>query len=539
VSSLGTVFGSGAMTNSIEELSKADVIFVIGSNTTEQHPLIGTRIIEAVKKNEAKLIVADPRQIPLVQFSSIYAPMTPGTNLALINGMLNVIVSEGLEDVDFIQSRTEGYEEFRESIKKYTPEWTEKVTGVNAETVREMARLYAGAKNASIVYAMGITQHITGSRNVAALANLAMITGHIGKEYSGLNPLRGQNNVQGACDMGALPDLLPGYQAFENESAVERLSKVWGDDFAGKKGLTVTQMMDGVLEGNMKAFYIVGENPVLSDSDINHVKHALKSAEFVVVQDIFMTETAQMASVVLPAASSLEKDGTFTNTERRVQRVRKVIENVGESLEDWRIITRIINAMGCDVSYNSPSDIMNEIRKAVPQYGGITYERIEKEGIQWPCPDINHPGTKTLHKGKFTRGLGKITVNEYIDPSETPNEKFPFILTTGRTQHHYHTGTMTRRSWALDREQPNGFIEINPEDAKKLGVRDHGKVRVASPRGEIITNAYVTDKITQGIVFMPMHFGEQPVNKLTSRNLDEVAGIPELKVCTVNIEVVK
>jgi formate dehydrogenase alpha subunit len=539
VSSLGTVFGSGAMTNSIEELSKADVIFVIGSNTTEQHPLVGTRIIEAVKKNDAKIIIADPRQIPLVQFSSIYAPLIPGTNLALINGMLNVIVSEGLEDIDFIQSRTEGYEEFKQAIKKYTPEWTEEVTGVDAETIREMARLYAGAKNASIVYAMGITQHITGSKNVAALANLAMITGHIGKENSGLNPLRGQNNVQGACDMGALPDILPGYQPLGNEASIERLSKVWGNDFESKRGLTVTQMMDEAIEGKMKAFYIVGENPVLSDSDINHVKHALKSAEFVVVQDIFMTETAQMANVILPAASSLEKDGTFTNTERRVQRVRKAIRNVGDSLEDWRIIQRIINAMGCDVSYNSPSDIMEEIRRVVPQYGGITYDRIEKEGIQWPCPDVNHPGTKTLHKGKFTRGLGKITINEYMEPSETPNEKFPLVLTTGRTQHHYHTGTMTRRSWALDREQPNGFIEINPEDAKNLGIRDHSRVKVSSPRGEIITNAYVTDKITKGIVFMPMHFGEQPVNKLTSRNLDEIAGIPELKVCTVNVEVVK
>lgn len=527
------------MTNSIEDLSRADVIFVIGSNTTEQHPLVGTRIIEAVKKNDAKLIVADPRQIPLVQYSSIYAPMTPGTNLALINGMLNVIVSEGLEDIDFIQSRTEGYEEFKQSIKKYTPEWTEEVTGVDAETIREMARLYAGAKNASIVYAMGITQHVTGSKNVAALANLAMITGHIGKEYSGLNPLRGQNNVQGACDMGALPDILPGYQPIGNEAAIERLSKVWGNDFAGERGLTVTQMMDSAIEGKLKAFYIVGENPVLSDSDISHVKHSLESAEFIVVQDIFMTETAQMANVVLPAASSLEKDGTFTNTERRVQRVRKAIKNIGDSLEDWRIIQRIINAMGCDASYSSPAEVMDEIRKVVPQYGGITYERIEKEGIQWPCSDINHPGTKTLHKGKFTRGLGKLTINDYMSPSETPNEKFPFVLTTGRTQHHYHTGTMTRRSWALDREQPNGFIEINPEDAKKLGIKDNSRVKVSSPRGEITTNAYVTDKITKGIVFMPMHFGEQPVNKLTSRNLDKVAGIPELKVCTVSIEAVK
>lgn len=527
------------MTNSIDEISKSDVIFDIGSNTTEQHPVIGMRIIEAVKKNGAKLIVADPRRIQLAEFSSIYAKLTPGTNLALINSMLNVIIYEGLENKEFIQNRTEGYEELKKSIEKYTPEWAADITGINAETIREMARVYAQAKNASIIYAMGITQHITGTMNVSALANLAMITGQIGKEFSGINPLRGQNNVQGACDMGALPDTLPGYQKQNDEAVIARFEEKWGRDFARGKGLTVTQMMDGALKGTIKSLFIIGENPMLSDSDISHVQESLESLELLVVQDIFMTETAQMADVVLPAASFMEKEGTFTNTERRVQRVRKAIEPVGNSRADWRILSDIIKAMGYPAEYSSPSDIMEEIRSIIPSYGGITYERIEKEGIQWPCPDATHPGTKYLHKDKFSRGKGKFIVNEYRGPGEIIDIDYPLVLTTGRTQHHYHTGTMTRRSWALDREQPRGFIEINPIDAEKLGIRNNAVVKVSSRRGSLITNAHVTDKINAGVVFMPIHFGEAPVNKLTNRNLDPVSQIPELKVSSVRIEVVK
>jgi len=527
------------MTNSIDEISKADVIFVIGSNTTEQHPVIGMRIMEAVKKNGAKLIVADPRRIQLAEFADIYAKLTPGTNLALINSILNVIVSEGLENKEFIEANTEGYEELKKSLKKYSPEWASEITGIDAETIREIARTFAGAKNASIFYAMGITQHITGTMNVSALANLAMLTGQIGKESSGVNPLRGQNNVQGACDIGALPESLPGYQKFDDKNVIEKFQKVWGKDFSGNKGLTVTQLMEGAFNKIIKALYIIGENPALSDSDISHVHKSLENLDLLIVQDIFMTETAQMADVVLPAASFMEKDGTFTNTERRVQRVREVIKPVGNSKADWVIISEIIKAMGYPVNYSSPADIMEEIRQLVPSYGGITYERIEEEGIQWPCPDIDHPGTKYLHKDKFIRGKGKFKVNEYRGPGEVIDIDYPIVMTTGRTNFHYHTGTMTRRSWALDREQPRGFIEINPADAEKLGIRDGMKVKVSSRRGSIITHAKVTNKVNEGVTFMPIHFGEAPANKLTNRNIDPTSLIPELKISSIRIEVVK
>lgn len=539
MASLAAAFGSGAMTNSIDELSKADVIFIIGSNTTEQHPLIGMRIREAVLKNSARLIIADPRRIPLVEHAAAYAPLNPGTNLAFINGMLNVIVSEGLANEDFIGSRTEGYEEFKESVNKYTPEAVSLITGVDADTVREFAGMFAGAGNASIVYAMGITQHVTGSANVAALANLALITGQIGKEASGVNPLRGQNNVQGACDMGALPNVFPGYQSVLNDSIREKFKAAWGKDTACDNGLTVSQMMEEAAHGKIKALFIMGENPMLSDPDMSHVEKALKNLEFLVVQDIFMTETSELANIVLPGTSFLEKDGTFTNTERRVQRVRKAIEPVGNSMPDWKILCALFEAFGYPADYKEPGDIMEEIRSLTPSYGGISYNRIDKVGLQWPCPDLLHPGTKFLHKDKFSRGLGKFTVNEYRDPGESVSDEYPLVMTTGRIQHHYHTGTMTRRSWALDREYPHGFIEIHPADAEKLGISNNNKVRVTSRRGEIETVAIITDKITKGVVFMPFHFGEAPVNRLTNRSFDPVSQIPEFKVCAVRLEGVK
>lgn len=527
------------MTNSIEELEDAKVIFVIGSNTTEQHPLIGMRIINAVKKKGAKLIVADPRKIPLAEYAHIYAPIIPGSNLAFINGILNVIVNENLMNEEFIKNLTEGFEEFKASINDYTPEKVAAISGVPEETIREIAKLYAKAEKASIVYAMGITQHITGTKSVGALANLALLTGQIGREATGINPLRGQNNVQGACDMGALPDVLPGYQALSDEKIYDKFSMVWGRDFASKAGRTVGEMMDGAIDGSIKSLFIMAENPMLSDPDINHVKKALESLELLVVSDIFMSETAKLAHVVLPGTSFMEKDGTFTNTERRVQRVRKAIESIGNSKEDWIILCEIIKALGGKADYSSPSDIMEEIRGLVPSYGGITYERLEKEGIQWPCPDLNHPGTKFLHKGKFSRGLGRFTINDYVQSSELPTEEYPFILTTGRILHHYHTGTMTRRAWALDREYPIGFMEVNPIDAEKLVVRNRKKVKVTSRIGEIIIEVRITENIMEGVVFIPFHFYESAVNKLVGKNLDPTVQIPEFKVCAVRIEEVK
>jgi formate dehydrogenase alpha subunit len=539
VASLATAFGSGAMTNSINELEDSEVIFVIGSNTTEQHPMIGMRIINAVKNNGAKLIVADPRKIPLAEYANIYAPITPGSNLAFINGILNVIISENLMNRDFIENSTEDYEEFKASIEKYTPEIVAPIAGVSVETIREAARLFAKAKTASIVYAMGITQHITGTKNVAALANLALSTGHIGREATGVNPLRGQNNVQGACDMGALPNVLPGYQSLKDEKANEKFSKVWGEGFASEQGMSLGEMMDGAIKGSIKSLFILAENPMLSDPNLQHVKEALENLELLVVQDIFMSETAKLAHVVLPGASFIEKDGTFTNTERRVQRVRKAIEPVGCSKADWTILCELINALGHKADYTSSSEVMEEIRTLVPSYGGITYDRISKDGLQWPCPDVDHPGTKFLHQGKFVRGLGKFTVNEYEPSKQQPCEEYPFILTTGRIKHHYHTGTMTRRAWALDREFPHGYMEINSKDAEKLGLKQRSKIRVSSKNGDILTEINITDRIAAGVVFIPFHFGESAVNKLIGKQLDPVVQIPEYKVCAVKIEGVR
>lgn len=539
MASLATAFGSGAMTNSINEIENSEVIFVIGSNTTEQHPLIGMRIVDAVKKNGAKLIVADPREIPLTEYASIYAPIRPGSNLAFINGILNVIINENLMNADFIRNTTTGYEEFKASIEKYTPEFVAPISGIPEDTIREIARLYAKGKTASIVYAMGITQHVTGTKNVGALANLALLTGQVGRESTGVNPLRGQNNVQGACDMGALPNVLPGYQPLNNNEMAEKFSKAWGKGFANSEGLSLGEMMNGAINGNIKSLFIMAENPMLSDPNLKHVQESLENLEFLVVQDIFMSETAKLAHVVLPGASFIEKDGTFTNTERRVQRVRKAIEPVGNSREDWKILCGLIRTLGHEADYASPAEIMEEIRTLVPSYGGMTYERINREGLQWPCPDVNHPGTKFLHKGKFSRGLGKFTVNEYEASKEQPSVEYPFILTTGRIQQHYHTGTMTRRSWALDREFPHGYMEINPLDAEKLGLRQRSKIKVSSSIGTIVTEANITDKISQGVVFVPFHFHETAVNKLIGKNMDPVVQIPEYKVCAVNIKGVK
>lgn len=539
MASLAAAFGSGAMTNSINELENSEVIFVIGSNTTEQHPLIGMRIIDAVKKHGAKLIVADPRKIPLAEYASIYAPIKPGSNLAFINGILNVIVNENLMNLDFIQNRTEGFEDFKASIKKYTPEFVAPIAGVSEDTIREIAREYAKGRTASIVYAMGITQHLTGTKNVGALANLALLTGQIGRESTGVNPLRGQNNVQGACDMGALPNTLPGYQPLRDERVIEKFSKLWGEDYASEAGLTLGEMMDGAIDGSIKSLFIMAENPMLSDPNLKHVEESLESLELLVVQDIFLSETAKLAHIVLPGASFIEKDGTFTNTERRVQRVRKAIEPIGNSRADWKILCDLMKVLGYDGDYTSPAEIMEEIRMLVPSYGGITFDRLNGNGLQWPCPDINHPGTEFLHKGKFSRGLGKFTVNEYEASREQPSEEYPFILTTGRIQQHYHTGTMTRRAWALDREFPHGYMEINPQDAEKLGLRQRSKIRVSSSIGSMVTEVNITENITPGVVFVPFHFREAAVNMLIGKNIDPVVQIPEYKVCAVKIEGVR
>jgi formate dehydrogenase alpha subunit len=536
---LSQSFGSGAMTNSIVELEDANCILVIGSNTTEQHPLIARYIMRAKEKG-AKLIVADPRAIPLAQFADYHLRHRPGTDVALLNGFMNVILSEGLEDKEFIKERTEGIEELKETVSNYTPEHVEKITGVPKDSLIDAAKAYAKAERAAIVYSMGITQHTTGVDNVSSCANLSMLTGNVGKPSTGVNALRGQNNVQGACDMGALPNVFSGYQSVTNEALRAKFEKAWKmAKLPPKPGLTVTEMLDSALEGKVKAMFIMGENPMISDPNLNHVGKALKALDFLVVQDIFLTETAELADIVLPATSFAEKDGTFTSTERLVQMVRKAIEPLGESRVDWQIICDLAKAIGSEgFEYSSAAEIMDEIASLTPSYGGVSYDRLLSGGLHWPCPSKEHPGTPYLHKEKFTRanGKGKFFGIEFKEPAELPDEEYPLILSTGRTYFHFHTGTMTRKTELLNREIPTGYVEIASEDAKRLNIRNGEFVSVQSRRGEIKIKALVTDKVPTGIIFIPFHFAECAANALTNPALDPVAKIPEFKVCAVRME---
>ncbi len=540
VAGLARSFGSGAMTNSIKELEFADVILVTGSNTTETHPVIATYIKRAVVFHGAKLIVVDPRKIDLVKYATLHLVQKNGTDVVWINGMLHVIWKEKLYNEEFIKTRTEDFEKIIPIIENYTPEKVEEITGIPKEKLVEAARLYARAKRASIVYSMGITQHTTGVDNVLSLANLAMITGHIGKESSGVNPLRGQNNVQGACDMGALPDVFPGYQKVTEEDKRAKFESAWGVKLPGGVGLTVVEMMNAAVSGQIKAFYMMGENPMMSDPNIPHVKKALEKAEFIVCQDIFMTETTQFADVVLPVASFAEKEGTFTNTERRVLKVNKAIDPLLGVKTDWEVIQEVSRRMGYEMNYSSWEDIMREINALTPIYGGITPERIKRgEKLQWPCPTHDHPGTLYLHKEKFSRGLGKFHPVDFIPPAELPDEEYPFILSTGRMLYHYHTATMTRRSNSLTRYLNEAYMEMNPEDMKKLGIEDGEKVKVSSRRGSIEIKALASEKVFPGLVFIPFHFSEAAANVLTNDVLDPIAKIPELKVSACKIEKIR
>ena len=535
---LAAAFGSGAMTNSIAEMEDAKCIFIIGSNTTEAHPLIGSRIFKAKAKG-AKIIVADPRKIQLAAYADIFVRHHLGTDVALINGIMNVILKEGWYDRDFIKERTEGFENFKKVVEGYTPDKVEKITGVKAEDIKKMAFLYARSESSSIVYAMGITQHITGVDNVKSLANLAMLCGQIGKESAGVNPLRGQNNVQGACDMGGLPNVYPGYQTVTDGQIAEKFGKAWKAKVPTQIGLTLTEMLKGAQSKGVKALFILGENPMLSDADIHHVETSLKSLDFLVVQDIFMSETAQLADVILPGVSFAEKDGTFTNTERKVKRVRKAIEPIGESRPDWKIICDLSTRMGYPMSYDHPSQIMEEIAQLTPSYGGIYYDRIEQDGLYWPCLNRAHPGTPYLHKDRFTRGLGLFHAIEYLPPEELPDKDYPYMLTTGRIYVHYHTGTMTRRSPSLNKEVEEGFAEINPRQAKELGITQGEKIKVFSRRGEIEIKADLSERMERDIVFIPFHFVESAANILTNPAIDPIAKIPEYKVCAIKIEKIK
>jgi len=536
VAGLGEVFGSGAMTNSIADIEKADVFLVTGSNTTESHPVLSSRVKRAVTRHGAKLIVADPRRIPLVDFAHVWLRQNLGTDIAWINGMMSVILEEGLYDHDFVTQRTLGLEELKAAVEGYTPEAVQATTGIEPEALRAAARLYAGAESASILYAMGVTQHVCGTDNVKSLANLAMLCGQIGREGSGVNPLRGQNNVQGACDMGALPNVYPGYQKVADPEARKAMASKWGvSSLPDSVGLKVTEMFPKTLEGSLRAMYIVGENPALSDADSGHVRQALEALDFLVVQDIFLTETAQYADVVLPACSFAEKEGTFTNTERRIQRVRRALQPIGSSLPDSQIVTRLAERFGMNWSYPDSAAIMEEIASLTPQYGGIDYCRLENEGLHWPCWNPQHPGTPILHCDEFACGLGRFQAQEASSPAETIDEHYPLWLTTGRLLYQYHTGTMTRKSQGLNTLAGTCLVEIAPQDAEANNLSDGDPVTVSSRRGSIQASVSVSRVAVPGTIFIPFHYAEAAANVLTNPQTDPISGIPGFKACAAQL----
>ena len=535
---LAATFGSGAMTNSIAELEDSDCILVIGSNTTETHPVISTFIKRAVRLKKKTLLVIEPRRIDLVRHATLWLRQHPGTDVAVINGLMHVIIQENLHDQAYIAARTENFEALKETVARYTPEYVEQISGVPASDLRSAARLYGRAQAASIVYAMGITQHVTGTDNVKSLANLAMLCGNVGIRGGGVNPLRGQNNVQGACDMGGLPNVFSGYQSVTDPDNRWKMEATWGvRNLPGWVGMTMTEMLPAISRGGIKALYIIGENPVISEADTKHVVNPLQQLEFLVVQDIFLTETGKLAHVVLPAASFAEKDGTFTNTERRVARVRQVIPPVGDAKPDWQIIAEISQRLDHPMPFTRAEDIFEEIRRVTPSYAGITYGRLEAEGgMQWPCPHPDHPGTVFLHRDQFSRGRGHFFGIDYREPAEMPDADYPLVLTTGRVLYQYHTGTMSRRAPGLVEKAPECRVEIAAGDAVAYDIAEGEPVRVKSRRGELVARALVSTKAVPGTIFIPFHYHEAAVNKLTIAALDPVAKIPEYKVCAVRIE---
>lgn len=525
------------MTNPIKDVLKSEALLITGSNTTENHPIFANYVIEAVLKRGAKLIVVDPRRIDLVEYAHVWLRPRPGTDVAWINGLMHIILKENLHDRQYIEQRTEGFDEFKACVEKYNPRHVSGITGVPVDDLYEAAGVFGRARPGAILYAMGITQHSNGTNNVKSLGNLAMLCGNVGVEGGGVNPLRGQNNVQGACDLGALPNVFTGYQQVANDDVRKKFSEAWGvDTLQGNPGLTVTEMFSEAEAGNVKAIYIMGENPMLSDPDLKHVEQSMKALDFVVVQDIFLTETAQMADVVLPATVFAEKEGTFTNSERKVQRVRKALNPPGDAREDSWIISELSERMGYPMRYADSRAVMDEIRSLTPSYAGITYERIENETLSWPCPSEDHPGTPILHTGVFSRGKGMFFAIDYKPSAETPDEQYPFILTTGRVRQHYHTGTMTRKGKGLTQLYPELLAEVNPNDAEKIGVQDGEYVTISSRRGTIRVKALLSRRPDKGVVFVPFHFREAAVNLLTNSVLDPVAKIPELKVCAVKVE---
>ncbi len=523
------------MTNSIPEIEDTDCIFLIGSNTTEAHPLIAHRVFRGKLKG-AKLIVIDPRRIQLTIQADMHLRINFGTDVSFINGLMKAIIDNNWHNHVFIDERTEGFDQLKQHLENYSLEAAAQISGIPVEDILRVAKIYATSEKSTILYTLGITEHSHGVDNVKSLANLAMLTGQIGRPSTGVNPLRGQNNVQGACDMGGLPNVYPGYQVVTDDNVREKFEKAWNAKLSNNVGYMIPEMMDRLLDGSVKGMYILGENSVMSDPDTHHIRRALTAAEFLVVQDIFMTETAELAHVVLPGACWAEKDGTFTNTERKVQRVRKAVEPPEGTMPDWKVISEIGRRLGLSMDYSSPSGIYDELSSLSPAFAGINYDRLEAGGIQWPCPSVDHPGTGFLHQGRFTRGKGLFHVISYRPSEEPPCADYPVLLTTGRRFAHYHTRTMTGRCPSLHNEFPTPRAQINSNDAMKMGLKDGDVVKITSRRGELTTPVQPGDIVPEGSVFMDFHFMKANPNVLLGTSLDPVSKTPDYKVCAVRME---
>lgn len=555
VAGLAAAFGSGAMSNTMADVAQqAEALFVIGSNTTEQHPVFGSMLRQAVYQRGAKLIVADPRQIELTEFAVLHLQHWPGTDIALVNGIMHLIIENNWQDNAFIHRRTEGYTALSQSLKKYTPDYVSDICGVSVEDLIEAATILGNSKPMAVIWSMGITQHTVGVQNVFSLANLQMLTGNMGIAGGGVNPLRGQNNVQGACDMGCLPNVFQGYQRVDSMESQSKMNQAWalsGSNklFSDKPGLTITEMINNAASGSLRAFYILGENPIMSDPDVNHVRAAMANAEFTVLQEIFPSKTADYADVLLPGVSFAEKDGTFTNTERRVQQIHDAVTSPGDARKDWMIISdlakRMLNfskkqpvGIYADWNYENTAQIMDEIAAMTPSYAGVSYERLHKgEQLFWPVKDYTHPGTPILHTEHFTHGKGVFHIAEHMPAKELPDEEYPLCLTTGRVLYHWHGAEMTRRSQPLTALYPDSLVEVSRDDAIRLGIDDRQTIRILSRRGEMIATADISERVPAGLIFGNFHFPDEAnVNNLTLCALDPVAKIPELKVCAVRIE---
>jgi len=538
VAGLAAAFGSGAMTNSIGEIKNVQTLFIIGSNPTEAHPIVGLEMKKALA-NGAKLVVCDPRKTWMAGRADIHIQHRPGTDNMLTNAMMNYIVSNNLYDRNFVDQRCENFDAFAANLKDYPVEQAAAVCGVEADLIRRAARIYAAGTPSSIFYTLGITEHTCGTENVQNLANLAMLCGQIGKPSSGVNPLRGQNNVQGGCDMGAMASSLPGYQKITDEAVREKFSKAWGVELPTNKGGRVTDFIEAAGDGILHGFYCFGEDPVSSEPNQTKVISDLRKLDFIVCQEIFMSETAKLAHVVLPATSWAEKDGTFTNTERRVQRIRKAVDAPGQARSDWQIICQVSTAMGYPMSYSNAGQIFDEMAGLTPIFSGISYERIDKVGLQWPCPTKEHPGTIYLHKDKFSRGRGLFSVIKFREAAEMTDKEYPFILSTGRTLYNYNVGNMTQKSKAIRQKESKNFVEIHDSDAAKLGLANGDQLTVSTRRGRMTVKAAVSDKVRPGVLWMPFHFVDQPTNVLTNDAFDNITRTAEYKVCAAQIEVTK